>query len=173
MTSDRLARDYLRRARLRREALDLLFRREGYADVICASQEVVELILKGGGSAAGPVRAVARRHRRPRLSDLIAVVRRAAMGSAPEAAEASESPAAEALEAPIARPRVPVERVVAPARLTPGAVTPGALATAVLTAQALPAEVLALRSRGAAPLTAALPVSRTRGATNQTPLERA
>ena len=47
MTSDRLARDYLRRARLRREALDLLFRREGYADVVRESQEVVELILKG------------------------------------------------------------------------------------------------------------------------------
>jgi hypothetical protein len=47
VTSDRLALDYLRRARLRREALDLLFRREGYADVVRGSQEVVELILKG------------------------------------------------------------------------------------------------------------------------------
>lgn len=47
MTSDRLARDYLRRARLRREALDLLFRREGFADVVREAQEVVELILKG------------------------------------------------------------------------------------------------------------------------------
>jgi hypothetical protein len=47
VTSDRLARDYLRRARLRRGALDLLFRGEGYADVVRESQEVVELILKG------------------------------------------------------------------------------------------------------------------------------
>lgn len=47
MTSDDLARDYLRRARSRRKALQTLFDDEAYADVVRESQEVVELILKG------------------------------------------------------------------------------------------------------------------------------
>lgn len=47
MTSDRLARDYLRRARARRRALDTLAAEAAYADVVRESQEVVELVLKG------------------------------------------------------------------------------------------------------------------------------
>lgn len=47
MTSDRIARDYLRRARGRRSALDALFASRVYADVVRESQDVVELILKG------------------------------------------------------------------------------------------------------------------------------
>lgn len=47
MTSDRLARDYLRRAHARRKALDTLLASAAYADVVRESQEVVELILKG------------------------------------------------------------------------------------------------------------------------------
>ncbi len=47
MTSDRLARDYLRRARSRRRALDTLLGEAAYADVVRESQEIVELVLKG------------------------------------------------------------------------------------------------------------------------------
>lgn len=47
MTSDRLARSYLRRARARRLALDTLTEQEAFADVVRESQEVVELLLKG------------------------------------------------------------------------------------------------------------------------------
>jgi HEPN domain-containing protein len=47
VTSDRLARDYLRRARARRRALDTLLVEAAHADVVRESQEVVELILKG------------------------------------------------------------------------------------------------------------------------------
>jgi len=42
-----LARDYLRRARVRLDALDVLFAGESWADVVRESQEVVELTLKG------------------------------------------------------------------------------------------------------------------------------
>jgi HEPN domain-containing protein len=47
VTSDRLARDYLRRARARRRALDTLLAEAAHADVVRESQEVVELVLKG------------------------------------------------------------------------------------------------------------------------------
>ncbi len=47
MTSDRLARDYLRRARARRRALATLHAEAAHADVVRESQEVVELVLKG------------------------------------------------------------------------------------------------------------------------------
>ena len=47
MTSERIARDYLKRARLRRRALDTLFAGEGYADVVREAHEVSELVLKG------------------------------------------------------------------------------------------------------------------------------
>lgn len=47
MTSDRLARDYLRRAQVRRRALDALLTPGGYPDVVRESQNLVELILKG------------------------------------------------------------------------------------------------------------------------------
>ena len=40
MTSDRLARDYLRRARARRRALDTLLVEAAHADVVRESQEV-------------------------------------------------------------------------------------------------------------------------------------
>jgi HEPN domain-containing protein len=42
-----LARDYLRRAESRREALDTLRAAEAYADVVRECQEVTELLLKG------------------------------------------------------------------------------------------------------------------------------
>ncbi len=42
-----LAGDYLRRARVRLRALDVLFEGESFADVVCESQEIVELALKG------------------------------------------------------------------------------------------------------------------------------
>lgn len=42
-----LARDYLRRARVRVRALDVLFDGESWADVVRESQEIVELSLKG------------------------------------------------------------------------------------------------------------------------------
>jgi hypothetical protein len=42
-----LARDYLRRAKVRVAALDVLFDGESWADVVRESQEVVELTLKG------------------------------------------------------------------------------------------------------------------------------
>jgi len=42
-----LARDYLRRARVRLDALEVLFGAESWADVVRESQEIVELALKG------------------------------------------------------------------------------------------------------------------------------
>jgi len=42
-----LAADHVRRAEIRLEALDVLFDRESWADVVRESQEVVELALKG------------------------------------------------------------------------------------------------------------------------------
>jgi HEPN domain-containing protein len=42
-----LAQDYLRKVKVRRRALQILFEGESYADVVRESQEVVELILKG------------------------------------------------------------------------------------------------------------------------------
>lgn len=47
MKNNRLAADYLRRAAVRVEALDLFFGAESWADVVRESQEVVELALKG------------------------------------------------------------------------------------------------------------------------------
>lgn len=41
-----LAHDYLKRAGVRLSALDVLYRGESWADVVCESQEVVELALK-------------------------------------------------------------------------------------------------------------------------------
>ncbi len=48
-----LAADHLRRARARLAALDALFDRESWADVVRESQEVVELALKGLLRASG------------------------------------------------------------------------------------------------------------------------
>ena len=42
-----LAADHVRRAQIRLEALDVLFKHESWADVVSESQEVVELALKG------------------------------------------------------------------------------------------------------------------------------
>ncbi len=42
-----LAGDYVRRAAIRLEALDVLFEHESWADVVREAQEVVELALKG------------------------------------------------------------------------------------------------------------------------------
>ena len=42
-----LAADHVRRAQIRLEALDVLFKHESWADVVRESQEVVELALKG------------------------------------------------------------------------------------------------------------------------------
>jgi len=42
-----LAADHVRRAEIRLEALDVLFARESWADVVRESQEAVELALKG------------------------------------------------------------------------------------------------------------------------------
>ena len=47
MKNTELARDYLRRARIRLAALDVLFEAESWADVVRESQEIVELALKG------------------------------------------------------------------------------------------------------------------------------
>ena len=47
MTRGGFARDYLRRARVRLAALDVLFDAESWADVVRESQEIVELSLKG------------------------------------------------------------------------------------------------------------------------------
>jgi HEPN domain-containing protein len=46
MTSDRFARDYLRRAQARRRALDTLLDSEAYPDAVRESQDLVELVLK-------------------------------------------------------------------------------------------------------------------------------
>ncbi len=42
-----MARDYLRRARARRNALDTLFASASYPDVVRESQDIAELVLKG------------------------------------------------------------------------------------------------------------------------------
>ena len=47
MHNTELAEDYLRRAKLRLRALDVLFAGEGWPDVVREAQEVVELTLKG------------------------------------------------------------------------------------------------------------------------------
>jgi HEPN domain-containing protein len=47
VTSDRIARDYLQRARARRRALDALMEGADYPDVVRESQDLVELVLKG------------------------------------------------------------------------------------------------------------------------------
>lgn len=47
MHNGELARDYLNRATVRREAIAVLFRRASWADVVRECQEVVELALKG------------------------------------------------------------------------------------------------------------------------------
>lgn len=47
MRNRELARDYLRRARIRLDALDVLFEAASWADVVRESQEIVELALKG------------------------------------------------------------------------------------------------------------------------------
>lgn len=47
MRNRELARDYLRRARVRLATLDVLFEAESWADVVRESQEIVELALKG------------------------------------------------------------------------------------------------------------------------------
>ena len=47
MTSDRIARDYLRSAQARRLAIEALLRAGAHPDVVREGQEVVELILKG------------------------------------------------------------------------------------------------------------------------------
>lgn len=47
MRNMELARDYLRRATVRLDALDVLFDAGSWADVVRESQEIVELALKG------------------------------------------------------------------------------------------------------------------------------
>jgi hypothetical protein len=47
MTTDELARDYFRRALVRRRVLDLLFAAGENADVVREAQELVELAMKG------------------------------------------------------------------------------------------------------------------------------
>ncbi|MDE2803801.1 MAG: HEPN domain-containing protein [Gemmatimonadota bacterium] len=47
MRNRELARDYLRRARIRLDTLDVLFEAASWADVVRESQEIVELALKG------------------------------------------------------------------------------------------------------------------------------
>ena len=47
MRNRELARDYLRRARIRLDTLGVLFDAESWADVVRESQEIVELALKG------------------------------------------------------------------------------------------------------------------------------
>jgi hypothetical protein len=47
MTTDRIARDYLRRARARRKMIDTLLAAGVYADVVRESQDAIELVLKG------------------------------------------------------------------------------------------------------------------------------
>ena len=46
MTNPKLALDYIQRAGKRLKAVELLLAEEAYADVVCESQEVVELALK-------------------------------------------------------------------------------------------------------------------------------
>ena len=47
MTLLLLAKDYLRKVQARREALQLLFRKQSYDDVVREAQEIVELAFKG------------------------------------------------------------------------------------------------------------------------------
>ncbi|MEO0250111.1 MAG: HEPN domain-containing protein [candidate division WOR-3 bacterium] len=47
MNSLALAREALREASVRLEALELLYQRESYDDVVREAQEIVELVLKG------------------------------------------------------------------------------------------------------------------------------
>jgi len=47
MRNVRLAADYVHRAEVRLEALDVLFEARSWADVVRESQEIVELALKG------------------------------------------------------------------------------------------------------------------------------
>jgi HEPN domain-containing protein len=47
MRNVELAADYVRRAAIRLQAVDVLFRAESWADVVRESQEVVELALNG------------------------------------------------------------------------------------------------------------------------------
>ena len=53
MQNPDLAKDYIRRARVRLQALDLLFEAESWADVVRESQEIVELSLKALLRACG------------------------------------------------------------------------------------------------------------------------
>lgn len=47
MKNKDLARDYIRRGGIRLAAVEVLFEKQGYADVVRESQELVELCLKG------------------------------------------------------------------------------------------------------------------------------
>jgi HEPN domain-containing protein len=47
MNAQALARDYLRKGKARRRALQVLFEEESYDDVVREAQAIVELILKG------------------------------------------------------------------------------------------------------------------------------
>lgn len=47
MTTTELSRDYLRKAKARRKALQILLDEGSYDDVVRESQEIIELILKG------------------------------------------------------------------------------------------------------------------------------
>lgn len=53
MRNRELANDYVRRAEIRVQAIDVLFGGESWADVVRESQEVVELALKGLLRACG------------------------------------------------------------------------------------------------------------------------
>ena len=53
MKNSALAKDHIHRARIRLDALDVLFAAESWADVVRESQEVVELSLKGLLRACG------------------------------------------------------------------------------------------------------------------------
>ena len=53
MHNSRLAADYIHRAAIRLEAVDLLYRAESWADVVRESQEIVELALKALLRAVG------------------------------------------------------------------------------------------------------------------------
>jgi hypothetical protein len=47
MQNRSLASDYVHRAEVRLQALEVLFNAESWADVVCEAQEIVELALKG------------------------------------------------------------------------------------------------------------------------------
>lgn len=47
MNTKRLAQDYLRRAKMRRQALQVLFEQGDWSDVVREAQEITELALKG------------------------------------------------------------------------------------------------------------------------------